>query len=117
MAFQQQNGKPAPARINRTAAPTLDAKHGGDQYGQAQDTSPASIPAGTMKESVLGANMRQSSDPEDLLGQIQRAGVSGRDDRVPADGNQQTRTVSAEPYKTSWGNTGARPSGKIPGAK
>ena len=64
---------------------------------------PSAIPAGQASESVLGQNLRQSSDPEDLLGTVIRQGVSGRDDQIPSDGNQQTRTVSAQPYRSSWG--------------
>jgi hypothetical protein len=60
--------------------------------------------------------LRQSSDPEDLLGTVIRQGVSGRDDRIPSDGNTQTRSVNAEPYPTTYGMT-KRPIEKIPGAK
>lgn len=35
--------------------------------------------------------------------------TAGRDDRVPADGNKQTRTVSADPYPTTFGHKSPNP--------
>jgi hypothetical protein len=105
MAYQ--NPKPAPAKILRTPAPKLDRQHGGLDYGQANDyQTPASVPPGHAIESVLATNLRQSSDPDDLLGQIVKNGVSGRDDRLPvnaAETDWQRRAVSDDAYAPAHG--------------
>jgi hypothetical protein len=122
MAYQGPNKRPelppTSGKILRTPAPRLDLKNGGEDYGQAQDiNTPSSIPPGTVVESKLASNLRQSqADSEDVLSKVIAGGVAGRDDRIPADGNTQTRTVSAEPYKASWGMDKA-PIAKLPGAK
>jgi hypothetical protein len=122
MAYQGPNKRPelppTSGKIVRTPAPTMDLKNGGEDYGQAQDVNtPSSIPPGTVVESKLASNLRQSqADSEDVLSQVIAHGVSGRDDKIPADGNLQTRSVAAKPYPTTYGMT-KRPAAKIPGAK
>jgi hypothetical protein len=102
---------PAPDEITHVRSPSSPG------YGM-NGPQPSAVAPGVGVRSVLGQNLVESGDDgEGVLQKIIEGGVAGRDDRVPADGNTQTRTVSAEPYKTSWGDTGARPAGKIPGAK
>jgi hypothetical protein len=117
MAYQQDKSKGA--RINRTPAPTLDAKHGGTQYGQAQNlTGVVSVPPGQSVQSEMAASLREAqADSEDVLSKVIAGGIAGRDDRIPSDNNAQTRNVSAQPYPTTYGHTGPKPDGKIPGAK
>jgi hypothetical protein len=117
MAYQ--GSKPAPAKILRTPAPDeiTNVRHPSAAGPGMNGPHPSFVAPGQASESVLGQNLRQSSDPEDLLGNVIRSGVSGRDDRVPADGNTQTRSVSDTPYPTTFGMKGATPGPKIPGAK
>jgi hypothetical protein len=117
MAYQHQD-KSKGARINRTPAPTLDAKHGGVSYGQAQNlTGVVSVPPGQSVQSEMAASLREAqTDSEDVLSKIISGGIAGRDDKIPADGNQQTRTISAQPYRSSWGMERA-PTAKLPGKK
>jgi hypothetical protein len=117
MAYQ--NGKPAPAKILRTPAPDeiTNVRHPSAQGPGMNGPQPSSVAPGQASESVLAQNLRQSSDPEDLLGQVVRAGVSGRDDRLPNDGGDyQRRTVSDTAYPTAHGCEGAKPGPKMSAA-
>jgi hypothetical protein len=116
MAYQ---GKPAPARINRTPAPDeiTNVRHPSAAGPGMSGPQPSVIPAGQASESVMASNLRQSqADSEDVLSKVIAGGIAGRDDRIPSDNNAQTRNVSAQPYPTTYGMT-KRPAAKIPGAK
>jgi hypothetical protein len=123
MAYQGPNRKPeqnpTAGKINRTPAPTLTRNTGGTSYGQTSDTNtPSSVAPGVPQPvSILGQNLRQSSDDgQDVLGQVIAHGTSGRDDRVPADGNLQTRTVSDTAYPAAHGMRGRGLSDGSPGS-
>ena len=106
MAYQgskKQKGAP----INRTPAPDevsqIRAPQGGSGYGQ-NAPQPSSVAPGKAIESALGANLRQSQDDgEGVLQQVIEKGVAGRGDQVPADGDLQTREVSAESLPAAHG--------------
>jgi hypothetical protein len=103
---------PAPDEVTSVRSPT---KAG---YGMNGDASGSSVPPCKAVRSVLGQNLMESQDDGDgVLQKIIEGGVAGRGDRVPADGNLQTRTVSVTPYPTAFGCGGAKPGPKIPGAK
>ena len=93
---------------------------GGEDHGKAQDgPQPSSIPPGQAALNLYSHRTCGSLRPTAKMFCRQRdplSGVSGRDDQIPADGNTQTRSVSAEPYPTTYGMT-KRPAAKIPGAK
>jgi hypothetical protein len=76
---------------------------------------PSSVNPGQASESVLAQNLRQSSDPEDLLGQVIKNGVSGRGDKIPTDGNVQQRTVSDTQYPAAHGMRSRSASDGSPG--
>lgn len=89
---------PAPDEVTSVRSPT---KAG---YGMNGDTSGSSVPPGKAVRSILGQNLMESQDDgEGVLQKIIEGGVAGRDDRVPADGNVQQRTVSANPYPITRG--------------
>jgi len=120
MAVNVNKGYTA-GKINRTPSPDQISQvrnPGKVSYGMNFDTHPSSLPPGTAARSILGQNLAESSDDgESVLQKVIEGGVAGRDDRVPADGNVQTRTVSDTPYPTTFGMKGATPGPKIPGAK
>jgi hypothetical protein len=102
---------PAPDEISQVRNP------GKVSYGMNFDTTPSSVPPGKAVRSTLGQNLMESSDDgQGVLQKIIEGGVAGRDDRIPADGNVQQRTVSADPYPTTRGMKGASSGPKIPGA-
>lgn len=106
MAYQH-NSKRKGAQILRTPAPLeqLDRQHGQGGYGQAGDSTPASVAPGTAVQSQLASNLREAqADSEDVLSEVIARGVSGRGDSVPADGEDfQRRVVSAKPYPAAHG--------------
>jgi hypothetical protein len=90
----------AGAQIVRTPAPdeltTIRSPRGGSGPGQ-NAPQPSSINPGQASESLLGQNLRQSQvadTSEDVLSEVIAGGIAGRGDSVPADGNDQLRTVS-----------------------
>jgi hypothetical protein len=117
MAYNINDKSKTGAKINRTPAPTSFNKSAGS-YGMMGDSSPVSIVPGQGGPlSPLSKNLMESSDDgQGVLQKIIDGGVAGRDDRVPSDGNQQTRTISAQPYRSSWGMDKA-PTAKLPGKK
>jgi hypothetical protein len=102
MAYQSGNKKLG-AQVLRTPAPVITQKSGGLTYGSAQDTTPSSIDPSKSVTSELGKNMRESSDPNDLLGTIARSGVAGRGDSIPVDDNRQTRKLELSDMAPSHG--------------
>jgi hypothetical protein len=108
MAYQSHQ-KPPGYQVVRTPAPDeiseIRNPKGGAGYGQNSGSgNPSSINPGKTVESALAANLRQSSDDGDnVLAQVIAKGVAGRGDNVPADGNDQLRTVSAESYPATFG--------------
>ena len=115
------NGKQKPAKILRTPAPDEISQvrnPGKVGYGMNFDTHSPVIAPGMAVRSPLGQNLMESQDDgEGVLQKVIDGGIAGRDDRVPADGNLQLRTVSDTPYPTTFGCGGAKPGPKIPGAK
>lgn len=106
MAYQHADKRKG-APINRTPAPDevsqIRSPQGGTGYGQ-NAPQPSSVAPGKAVESALGANLRQSQDDgEGVLQQVIEKGVAGRGDQVPADGDLQTRDVSAESYPAAHG--------------
>ncbi len=119
MAYQ--GNKPAPARINRTPAPdeVTNIRHPSAAGPGMNGPQASSVAPGQASESVLAQNLRQSSDPQDLIGQVIRNGVSGRDDRIPvnaAETDWQRRPVSDDAYPTSYGLSKRGPSTGSPGS-
>lgn len=105
------NRTPAPDEISQVRSPTKSG------YGMNFDTGPVSLTPGVARRSVLGQNLMESSDDgQGVLQKIIEGGIAGRDDRIPADGNAQQRTVSADPYPITRGMKGASVGPKIPGA-
>jgi len=94
--------KPKGLQINRTPAPKLDLKNGGEDYGQANaPDTPSSVPPGVGgPQTKLGQNLRESVD-DPVFDQVLSKGVAGRGDFAPADDNDQLRPVSAESYSPS----------------
>jgi hypothetical protein len=124
MAYQGPNRnpvqQPTAGKINRTPAPdavdNIRSPTGVGQ-GQAGPQNRSWCLPGTAVRSPLAQNLAEAqADSEDVLSKVISGGIAGRDDKIPADGNTQTRTVSAEPYKSSWGMDKA-PTAKLPGAK
>jgi hypothetical protein len=89
--------KPQPgAQINRTPAPKLTTRTGGQDYGEANSSAPSSLPPGVGgPQSILGQNMRDSVD-DPVLAEVMAKGIAGRGDSIPADNKDQLRQVSAE---------------------
>jgi hypothetical protein len=125
MAVQPNNRKPeqnpTAGKIVKTPAPdAVDNIRSPTGVGQGQDgpQNRSWCLPGHASESPLASNLRQSqADSEDVLSKVIAGGVAGRDDKIPADGNTQTRTVSDTPFPTTFGMKGAAPGPKIPGAK
>jgi len=97
MAYQHMDKRKG-ASINRTPAPDeltqIRSPRGGTSYGQ-NTPQPSSVAPGKAVQSDLASNLRDSQgDSEDVLSQVIEKGVAGRADDVPADGNDQLRTVS-----------------------
>jgi hypothetical protein len=125
MAYQASNRKaeqnPTAGRILRTPAPdAISSPRSGAGQGYGANgpvgNSPSVEPGKAVMSSLARNLMESSDDGEGVLRKVIEGGVAGRDDRVPADGNLQTRTISAEPLKKSWGMEKA-PTAKMPGAK
>ena len=123
---------PKPFPVNRTPAPKLDTKHGGESYGQANDvdTSP-SVPPGARVITELAKNLEESvSDP--VKDRIIAGATHNNRSGFAADimqgeaadkAGSQTRHVSAQAFPDAHGMSSARTrqpsthgafSGKIP---
>lgn len=104
MAYQSGKKNQRGYQVVKTPAPRQDLKTGGESYGQANDVdTPAVVPPGVGDaQTILGKNLR-SSVPDTVLDTVIAQGTAGRADNVPADGNEQQRTVSATPYAASHG--------------
>ncbi len=106
MAIQPPHKKQPGAQINRTPAPKLDLKTGGEDYGQANAADAvAALPPGVGgPQTKLGKNLRESVD-DPVADEILAHGISGRGDQIPADGDDyQLRQVSGEMYPASYGH-------------
>jgi hypothetical protein len=103
MAVQAHGKKPG-LQVVRTPAPKQDLKTGGEDYGEANaPDTPSSVPPGVGGPMTkLGQNLRDSVD-DDVIGQVIAGGIAGRGDKIPADGSDQLREVSAESYPAAHG--------------
>ena len=123
MAVQPQNKRPeqnpTAGKIVRTPAPDEISQirnPKGVGYG-ANGPQPSWTAPGTAVRSPLAQNLAESqADSEDVLSKVIAGGVAGRDDRVPADGNTQQRTVSDTSYPIAHGCEGAKPGPKMSNA-
>ena len=106
MAVQAHKGQ-RPAQINRTPAPDevtqIRNPRGGQGAGQ-NAPQPSVIPVCKGgPQTILGQNLLESVD-DPTFEQILKSGTAGRDDSIPADGEDfQRRTVSDQSYPVAHG--------------
>lgn len=100
---------PAPDQISNVRAPSQAG------YGMSGGpNNPSSIEPSRAVESVLGSNMRQSSDDgEGLLDRVQRLGVAKSGDAVDMMASQ-TRHVDDTPYPPAFGMKSPDNSVRVP---
>jgi hypothetical protein len=105
MAFQHMDKRKG-AQIVKTQAPDeiSNIRRPGAFSPGTNGPQVSSVAPGVASESLLAQNLRQSqADSEDVLTTIIKQGVAGRGDSIPADGNLQLRSVSADMYPASHG--------------
>ncbi len=105
MCAYQINKKPPGAKILRTPAPKIEAKTGGEGYGEANYSGPSSLPMADLSQgtSKLAQNLLQSGH-DDGQGVLEKviSGVLRADNAGPV--SDEKRTIKADAYPTSFGH-------------
>jgi hypothetical protein len=104
MAVQAPHKKKPGYQVDRTPAPHIEAKTGGEGYAEANYSGPSSLSMPDLSQgtSRLAQNLRESVD-DPVMDQILKSGVAGRGDQIPADGSVQERAVSDVGYRPTHG--------------